>query len=190
MLFQNNSYTNNYYTDINLTYNYVLYPGYHFKCWLVNGKEIYDEELVIHDMDTELNIEAVVEYDNNVDLIISEIYGSGDSDWIKLTNVSNETIYIDNYYLSDNNKNLYKYMIPNTYLDPNKSIVINGNKNYYSIGDFICNFNFSNNEIIYLTHENIIDQIEVPRMSDMETYGRFGNSNTYIFYNQFYLLKI
>ena len=184
-LYQNNTYSNDYYVDIDLTYNYKLYPGYKFKYWLVNGEKIYDEELVISDKYKnmeEISIEAVAEYDDTQNqLIISEISAKDDSDWIKLTNIGKEDIKLKDYYLSDNE--VKKYQLPNIKLKSNESIIINGNKNYYSIGNYICNFNLSTGETLTLFYDDsIIDKLYVPRMSSIETYGRYVNSNTYKFF--------
>ena len=187
-LYENEKYTNDYYVDIDLTYNYKLYPGYKFKYWLVNGKKIYDEQLIIDERYKnidEINIEAVAEYDKNQShLIISEISAKDDSDWIKIVNIGKENIDLKNYYLSDDINKPMKYQLPNIILKENESIIINGSKNYYAIGDYICNFNLSSGEILSL-HDNIntsIDSLIVPRMSNIETYGRYLNSNTYKFF--------
>ena len=76
-----------------------------------------------------------------------------------------------------------KYQLPEIYLNKNESIIINGEENYYSIGDYICNFKLKENEKVYLSKDNkIVDIINVPRMSEIETYGRYNNSNTYKFF--------
>ena len=65
-------------------------------------------------------------------------------------------------------------------------LIINGNKNYYSIGDYISNFNLRKNESLYLYNNftNMLkDSIKISRMSDIETYGKYLNSNTFVFYN-------
>ena len=67
-----------------------------------------------------------------------------------------------------------------------KSIIINGKKNYYSMGDYICNFSLNNQEHLYLFDSDIEETIEVldiPRMSSKETYGRLENSNQFVFYD-------
>ena len=163
-------------------------PGYKFNYWLVNGEKIYDEELVIEsekykDIE-EINIEAVAKYQKKENhLVISEIYAKGDSDWIKIKNAGKEDIYIGNYYLSNNESKLMKYQLPNITLKKGESIVINGDKNYYAMGEYICNFNIKDGEKIVLSlHNNIVSVIFVPKMSEIETYGRDDNSNTYKFF--------
>ena len=187
-LYQNQEYNNSYYRDIDLRYNYKEYPGYTFEYWLVNSEKVYDKELVIEsekyrDYD-EINIEVVAKYnkkDNH--LLIVEMYPKGYSDWIKIKNTGKESINIKDYYLSDRENKLKKYQLPSIVLKPTESIIINGNKNYYSIGDYICNFNMSQSEKIVLSKDNkIVDYVIVPRSSEIETYGRYDNSNTFKFF--------
>lgn len=187
-LYQNEEYTNEYYTDIDLRYKYKEYPGYKFSYWLVNGEKIYDEELVIESEKykdiKEINIEAVSEYQEKENhLLISEIYAKGDSDWIKITNTGKKDIDISNYYLSNKEDNLKKCQLPNKTLKQNESIVINGDKNYYAIGEYICNFNLKDGENVYISKDNtILEEIYIPRMSEIETYGRYDNSSSYKFF--------
>ena len=64
--------------------------------------------------------------------------------------------------------------------------MINGDKNYYSVGDFICNFSLKKGEKIILSKDEVIlDTFIIPKMSDIESFGRFNNSNTFkYFYNK------
>jgi len=187
--FENSKYENDYYKGVDIKFNYELYPGYEFKYWLVNGNKIYDKELLINDsliLDNRIDIKLVSIKNDKQKLIISEINAKDDSDWIKLTNISNKNLKLNRYYISDNIDKPLKYNLPDFSLGPNESIIINGNKNYYSLGDYICNFNLSSGEILYLYDfetEEIVDKIPVLRMSDIETYGRYQNSNTLMFFN-------
>jgi len=186
-LYQNEQYSNEYYYDTYIEIKAENYPGYEFDYFIINGKKYYEKEILIDDSlvkNGKLNIE-VVSKKNNEELIISEISAKSDSDWIKITNISSKKVNLSNYYISDNIANLMKYNLPNIDLGPNESIIINGKDNYYSIGDYICNFNLSEYETLYLTNnDDVIDKLYVPRMSSNESYGRYDNSNEYkFFYN-------
>ena len=70
-----------------------------------------------------------------------------------------------------------------------ESIVIDGKKNHYLIGDYICNFSISKYQTIYLTKckeknssKEVVDKIYVPKMQLNESYGRVKNSNIWNFY--------
>ena len=183
------TYSNEYYKNVNFAINFEEYPGYTFDHWLVNGKEIYEEKLEIEDElieNGEINILLCAKRNDNVKLIISEISAKDDSDWIKLTNIDENSIGIGDYYISDDINSIKKYRLPNITLKSNESIIINGNKNYFAIGDYICTFNLSKGETLYLYNnieEKIIDELKVPKMSKIETYGRYKNSNTMMYFN-------
>lgn len=119
-------------------------------------------------------------------LKISEISAKSKTDWIKITNFGNDAIDLGNYYISDNQKELNKYQLPYVMLEPEESIIINGKKNYYAIGDYICNFNLSEGEVLYLSQGgDVIDALKVPRMDKYETYGRYsGTEELRFFYNR------
>ena len=182
-----NTYNNSYFKGVDIEFNYELSPGYDFDYWLVNGNKVYDDTLVINDKlikNGKIEVELVSKRNNKETIVISEINAKDDSDWIKLVNVSDKSINLNSYYLSDDNKKTKKYQLPNATLKPNETIIINGNKNYYAIGEYICNFNLHSGETLVLYNNgNIIDKLTIPRMSNNETYGRYLNSNNYKFYN-------
>ena len=67
-------------------------------------------------------------------------------------------------------------------LEPRASVMIYGSKNYHSIGDYICNFSLSEDEILYLSDgKNCLYSHYIPKLSDLETYGRYKNSNDWRF---------
>ena len=188
-VFEDNSYSNKYYKGVSFEMSYEEYPGYEFDYWLVNDKKIYDKNLNINDeliKEDRIDIKLVAKRNDNIKLIISEINAKDDSDWIKLTNIGEENIELSDYYISDNEKKLLKNQLPKLLLQSGESVIINGNKNYFATGDYICNFNLSQGETLYLYNVNsdeIEDSIVIPRMSSIETYGRYLNSGTYMFFN-------
>ena len=85
--FENSKYENDYYKGVDIKFNYEEYPGYEFQYWLVNGKRVYDKELLINDdliVDNKIGIKVVSKKTDKQKLIISEINAKDDSDWIKL----------------------------------------------------------------------------------------------------------
>ena len=186
--FGGESYTNKYYENLEFSIYQEAYPGYEFKYWLVNDKKYYDEILTVTNemiVDDEINVQLIAEPIKEESLIISEISAKSSTDWIKLYNASQEEIQLNNYYLTDND-NLYRYQLPNVILNPGEYIVINGKDNYYSLGDYICNFNLNDREIIYLsTNGVIVDEVSVPKMSEYETYGRYLNSNIFVYFDNY-----
>ena len=180
------SYECDYYTQTSITYQADVYPGYTFEYWLVNGKKYTGDTLVItKDMaNQDLTIKAVAKQNAEGQLVISEINAKGDSDWYKFTNVGGSSIHLKDYYITDNPVTLKNYQLPDITLKSGESIIINGKKNYYEMGDYICNFKLNSDETLYLTDgTDLIDSLSVPNLNEDETYGRYLNSNEYHYFN-------
>ena len=78
-----------------------------------------------------------------------------------------------------------KYQLPDIVLEAGESIVVYGSKNYQAVGDYICNFSLNENEILFLSNEKeILFQLPVPKMSAIETYGRYEGSNVWRFFRK------
>ena len=188
-LYPNTNYENTYPEESEITITASPVKGYVVKGFLINDKIVdgntitINKEYISHGS---INLEVITEKESETELIISEISAKSDSDWMKFTNVSDHTINLKKYYISDNIEKITKYNLPDINLDSGKSIIINGKKNYFAIGDYICNFNLNNKEELYLYNidkNEIVDKIAIPRMNSLETYGRYLNSNIYMFYD-------
>lgn len=184
-IFENNKYNNHYYNGIAFTLNQQAYPGYTFQYWIINGKKVYNESIMITDemiREGEIKVEAIAKINDSPQVIISELSARGYSDWMRISNVGNSAVDLDKYYISDNEKNLMKYQLPSIMLMPGESILIYGSKNHSSLGDYICNFSINENEKLFLSDEvENLFCLTVPRMSNDEIYKRYDNSNVWIF---------
>ena len=164
------------------------YPGYEFSHWLVNGEKIKSEVLYVsrdYIQNGSLIVEAVAEQIAEEQLVISEISANGDVDWIKLCNVGNVVVDISRYYITDDMNKLMQYQLPNLVLQPGELVTINCSNNYYAIGEYICNFNLNQYEQVFLYNadtKEIDDIMAIPRMEKDETYGRYMNSDSYVFF--------
>lgn len=185
-IYANNNYNNQYYKGVGMRLEQEAYPGSTFQYWLVNGEEIYDTSLVITDemiLDGVVDIQAVAVMDDSPEIIISEVSAKGHTDWIRIYNAGKESANLKNYFLSDNEKNLKKCQLPDVKLDSGESIVVYGSKNHNAIGDYICNFSLNENETLFLSDENSrLYSLAIPKMSSIETYKRYDNSNSWFFY--------
>lgn len=177
----------NIYNDSEITYKYnsnnvtikaSSYPGYTFKYFVVNGERIKQN---IINISNDCVVEAISEK-NNDNLIISEIK-SNSNDYIILTNVSNKTIDLNEYYLSDKKNNLLKYNLPKKNLKANQSIKIYGKNNLdSSFGDYVTSFNLKSAETVYVYNykkKKLEDKIYVPDLNKKEIYFRDNNSNIF-----------
>lgn len=184
-IFANSTYENQYYRGIEQVLKQEAYPGYTFQYWLLNGEKVYDNELVIRDeffQEGRISIQAVATHSVSSKIIVSEVSAKGYSDWIRICNVGNASADLKNYYISDDENNLRKYQLPDISLKSGEDILIYGSKNHDSMGDYICNFSLSENETLFLSNsERTIDSLLIPKMSDIETYVRYGNSNIWTY---------
>lgn len=187
-LYGQETYTNTYYDDVEFIVTQQAYPGYEFSHWLVNGEKIKSEVLYVsrdYIQNGSLIVEAVAEQIAEEQLVISEISANGDVDWIKLCNVGNVVVDISRYYITDDMNKLMQYQLPNLVLQPGELVTINCSNNYYAIGEYICNFNLNQYEQVFLYNadtKEIDDIMAIPRMEKDETYGRYMNSDSYVFF--------
>ena len=133
------------------------YSGYEFDHWEVNGEKITDKELVItSDMavNGEVNIRAHSKKTASEDLLqITEIYTSGDADWIELYNPNDTVISTKDMYLSDDEAILNKWKIPTVNIQPGSvlTVVCKNNKDSSSLLKVQANFNLKAGEIVTLS---------------------------------------
>ena len=186
----NSTYEQDYYENTSLLLNAQASLGYKLEGYLINDKKVEGDQVLVNkkltNKENQVIIKIIVSKEEETELIISEVSAKSDSDWMKFTNVSSHAISLQKYYISDEEDNKRKYQLPDVELEPNTSIIINGKKNYYAIGDYICNFNLNNKEHLYLydsEKEETIETLDIPRMSEIETYGRYYNSNQFVFYD-------
>ncbi len=184
-LFENECYSNQYYKKVRLTLSPEVYPGYTFQYWLVNGEKVYDTTLEITEemlMDGKVEIKGVAVLNPSPELIVSEISAKGSSDWIRISNVGGNSENLNKYYISDDEKNLMKYQLPDFVLEPGESIIIYGSKNHDFIGEYICNFSLNEEESLFFSDSrNCLYKHSIPKMSSIERYGRYENSNDWVY---------
>lgn len=187
-IFADHEYNNQYYKGCEMILDQDAYPGYKFKYWLVNGEKVYDTSLTLTDqmiLEDVVHIQAIAEKKDNPEIIISELSAKGHADWIRVTNVGNGSASLKEYYISDHEENLMKYQLPDIMLGSGESVVIYGSRNPDSLGEYGCNFNLNKDEKLFMSNGNeIIFCLSIPKMSDIETYGRYDDSNIWKFFNK------
>lgn len=187
-IFEETHYENEYYKSCGMVLRQEAYPGYMFRYWLVNGKRVDTAVLAVTDemvREGKADIRAVASRNRAAQVVISELSAEGPSDWIRISNAGSEPADLRRYYISDDGDNLMKYQLPDIVLEPGESIVVYGSKNYQAMGDYICNFSLNEKEILCLSNEKeILFQLPVPKMSAIETYGRYEGSNVWRFFRK------
>ena len=144
--------------------------GQKFSHWLVNGEEIYTEELIIEAtmvQDYVVNVACVCVPDESAGVLISAVKPKGGKDYIELTNVGTETVNLGEYELSDSDGK-HKSKLPVILLAPQESVIIYC-KNYTGVealGKPGTNFNVSVGENIslYDRYGSCISEVEIPEL--------------------------
>lgn len=171
---------NQYFIEHSVPVYAEVYAGYTFSHWEVNGKTITDEKLMISKNDLvndEVNIQLFVKKSEDFSQIqISEIYTSGNADWIKLYNPNNFEITLENMYLSDNLEVINRFRIPTITIKANESltIVCNNNKDSSSLLKIKANFSLKEGETLVLSDRNgkIIESVVIPKLDKSQSYFR------------------
>ena len=190
-LYQGRFYSNDYYIGTNVTLTAHPAPGYDFDHWLLNGEPMPEASsatlVVTADLvrDGTVAVKAISR-PRTEKLFINEAAAEGHRDWIKITNFGQETLPLNEFYLSDTLDNLKLCALPEHDLAPDASFVITGKSSLHVMGDFQCGFNLQSGETIYLQHGDItIDSLLLPAMNNSESYGRYQQTNERrFFYNR------
>ena len=201
VIYENEVYNNEYFKDSQFELVINVNPGYKMNNIIVNGSKVNLIQSSVDKNEYLLTIDSKLIHNNEVlvnvsasrnqgaNIIISEISAKDYNDWIKITNNGIEDINLENYYLSNDENNLLKYNLPSITLSIGESFIIDGKKNHFAVGDYICNFSISKYNTIFLVENNkrestkvIFDRVYVPKMQINESYGRVKNSNIWNFY--------
>ncbi|PHR47727.1 MAG: hypothetical protein COA32_07165 [Fluviicola sp.] len=101
-------------------------------------------------------------------------YGDN-SDWIELYNTTNNSVYLGNFYLSDDETNYIKWSLPDTYIPANSSVILYASGKGSEFDSHHTNFKLSSTgEHLILSNQNglPIDHILIPKLKTDISYGR------------------
>lgn len=98
-------------------------------------------------------------------------------DWVELYNNSDKKITLSNLYLTDDNKRLNKYKLPNVIMEKNEYLIIYlSGKSVVNDNVIYANFKLSSGEELILSDgKNIIDKVKVVELLDNISYGKKEN---------------
>ncbi len=153
-----------------------------FAYWLVNGKQINEQELVIEEymiQDYVVDVECVCVPDPNAGLRISAVKAKGGEDYIEITNFGQNSVNLASYTLSDSDGKRVS-TLPTIWLEPSQSQTLYC-KNYTkfeALGQPGVNFNLKAGETVTLYHdEEVIDRVVIPGLGSDDSVFRL-NINT------------
>lgn len=100
-------------------------------------------------------------------------------DWIEIYNISNDTIQLQNYFLSDDENNLQLWQFPNIEILPDSFLIVfASNENIFS-PELHSNFKLSSKgEKLFLSTTTIIDSISIPALKADFSFGRKNEQST------------
>lgn len=124
------------------------------------------------------------------DIVINEVVSSNlyshfdayddNDDWVEIHNTSNNSIYLGNFYLSDNESDYLKWKLPEIYLPANSFVVFFASGKGSDYNAFHTNFKLSSEgESLILTNQNglPIDHVYIPKLKTDISYGRINDGS-------------
>ena len=165
--------TLSYFTAYEVPLTFETYGGYAFNHWEVNGVDYAEEKLVVNygmaDENGNVNVKLYLDKtDVSGGLVISEVYTSGNGDWVELYNSSDKTLSTKDYFLSDDFDRLDRFNIPTTAIAPKSTLTIamKNNKENSALMKIAANFNLKTGETVYLSDSegNILSKCGIVEM--------------------------
>lgn len=149
------------------------YNGYEIDRFEINGREVLGSRITLDssfaDSEGNINVRVYVKKsDESPFIAVSELYTSGDGDWIEIYNSGSEAVKLTGYYLSDNPEKLDKWEIPTETIPANGVLTIacKDNNEASALKRHRTNFKLKTGETLYFSDSdgNIISQVSVIEM--------------------------
>lgn len=167
-----------YFNECSVIVSSEPYEGFSFNRWEVNGTPYYTEELTISsDMADEEGAVIVQLYLDETDItreaVISELYTSGEGDWIELYNPNSRGIDISGFYLSDKTDDLKKWQIKDGKIPAEVTLVVvcKNNNEESALKRQQTNFSLKTGETLSLSDRDgkVISSVNVIEMEENES---------------------
>ena len=171
----------NYFADCKVPLSMIPLKGYEFDYWTVNGVRYDTPEIRVNSsMADSYGIVSVNLYVKKTDMpdsiYVSELYTSGDGDWIEIFNPTNSEVSLGNLYLSDDELNLKRWAMPDVKIGSGEvyTVVCNNNSKKSALKKYQTNFSLKTGETLYLSDENgnIISSVAVVDMDENQSLSR------------------
>lgn len=170
-----------YFTECKVPLSAEALSGYEFDYWMVNGVR-YDSPNIkvgaaMADEYGIVSVNLYVKKTGRVDSIyVSELYTSGDGDWIEIYNPTENELSLTGLYLSDDELNLQRWKMPDVKISPESvyTVVCKNNNEKSALKKYQTNFSLKTGETLYLSDENgnIISSVAVVDMEDNQSLSR------------------
>lgn len=170
-----------YFADCKVPLTMEALGGYEFDYWTVNGVRYNSPQIKVSasmaDSYGVVTVSLYVKRTGKADSIyVSELYTSGDGDWIEIYNPTENDISLSNLYLSDDELNLQRWEMPNVKIKAGEvfTVVCKNNSEKSALKKYQTNFSLKTGETLYLSDENgnIISSVAVVDMEENQSLSR------------------
>lgn len=164
-----------YFTECTAVLKTDTYDGYEFSYWLVNGKKHTNKDLYIYSNMADADGNVVIQlYLNKTDadrtVTISELYTSGEGDWIEIYNPTENDINLSGYYLSDDELDFEKYRLTSLVVPAGETVVVvcKNNNETSALKRQQTNFSLKTGETLYFSDNegNVLSEVAVVNMEE------------------------
>ena len=171
----------NYFSECKVPLTMEALDGYEFNYWEVNGVKYNTPDIKVSaSMADAYGIVSVKLYVNRTEttdsIYISELYTSGDGDWIEIYNPTDTDISLGNLYLSDDELNLQRWELPDVNIEAGKvfTVVCKNNSQKSALKKYQTNFSLKTGEMLYLLDDSgdIISSVAVVDMEENQSLSR------------------
>lgn len=162
--------TGTYFKEYSVPISVSAYSGYELDYIEINGKKYTDTKVEIKpdiaDSEGKISVKVVMKKTiSDVPLFVSEVYTSGNADWIELYNPNTVSISTRDFYLSDDVNVLNKWKIPTVTIAPESTLVIvcKNNKDSSALMKLQTNFSLKEGEVLTLSdnHGKILSRVQI-----------------------------
>lgn len=170
-----------YFSECKVPLSMEALSGYEFDHWTVNGK-LYDTPDIrvnssMADSYGIVSVSLYVKKTGTADSIyVSELYTSGDGDWIEIYNPTDSEVSLSNLYLSDDELNLQRWKMPDVKIGAGGvyTVVCKNNSEKSALKKYQTNFSLKTGETLYLSDEQgkIISSVAVVDMEENQSLSR------------------
>ncbi len=170
-----------YFTECKVPLSMKALSGYEFDYWTVNGVRYDTPEIKVNasmaDSYGVVSVSLYVKRTVTADSIyVSELYTSGDGDWIEIYNPTESEISLSGLYLSDDELNLQRWAMPDVKIGAGGvyTVVCKNNSEKSALKKYQTNFSLKTGETLYLSDENgnIISSVAVIDMEENQSLSR------------------
>ncbi len=173
--------TASYFADCKVPVSAEALAGYEFDYWEIDGKLYYEPQIRINSsmaddfglVTVNLHVKKV---ESEKSIYISELYTSGDGDWIEIYNPTSVDISLSGLFLSDDELNLQRWEMPDVTIGSGEvyTVVCKNNSEKSALKKYQTNFSLKTGETLYFSDAegHIYSSVAVVDMEENQSLSR------------------